>query len=57
MTISLSFFIGMAMTVFDAGFPSLTFTFFVTGFNTFRGFVAGLCFSFKWSISAKMKDP
>merc|ERR1711903_78644 len=57
LTISFNFFIGMAFTVFDAGFALKTQGSFVKGFTPLRAFVAGLTFSFKLSIPASLKDP
>merc|ERR1711943_26504 len=57
LTIVLSFFIGMALTVFDAGFALNTQGSFVNGFTPLRAGVAGLTLSFKLSIPASLNDP
>merc|ERR1719333_2012214 len=57
LTISFNFFIGMAFTVFDAGFALKTQGSFVKGFTPLRAFVAGLTFSFSMSIPAKLNFP
>merc|ERR1719198_1992645 len=56
-TIPLSFFMGMAFTVFDAGFALKRQGSFVNGFTPLRAGVAGLTFSFKFSIPASLNDP
>merc|ERR1719263_1850034 len=56
-TSSFNFFIGMALTVFDAGFALKTQGSFVKGFTPLRAFVAGRTFSFKLSIPASLNDP
>merc|ERR1711981_1132636 len=57
LTISLSFFMGMAFTVFDAGFALKTQGSFVNVFTPLRAFVAGLTFSFRLSMPASLNDP
>merc|ERR1719321_690968 len=54
---SFSFFMGSALTVFDAGFALKTQGSFVNGFTPFLAFVAGLTFSFKLGIPASLNDP
>merc|ERR1719152_908668 len=56
-TSSLSFFIGSAFTVLDAGFALKTHGSFVNGFTPFRAGVAGFDFSFKFSIPAILNEP
>merc|ERR1719379_2839355 len=55
--ISLSFFIGRARTVFDAGFALKTQGSFVKGFTPLRAGVAGFFFSFKLSAPPSLNLP
>merc|ERR1719230_435428 len=57
MGMAFSFFMGMAFTVFDAGFALKTQGSFVNGFTPLRAGVAGFFFSFKLSMPASLKDP
>merc|ERR1711904_699746 len=56
-SISLSFFIAKHFTVFDAGFALKTHGSLVKGLMPLRAFVAGLFFSFMFSIPANLKEP
>merc|ERR1719284_1217320 len=55
--ISLSFFIGKAFTVFDAGFALKTQGSLVKGFTPLRAGFAGLFFSFMFNAPPSLKDP
>merc|ERR1712185_866577 len=54
---SLSFFIAKHFTVFDAGFALKTHGSLVKGLIPLRAFVAGLFFSFMFSIPPSLKEP
>merc|ERR1712196_358 len=54
---SLSFFIAKHFTVFEAGFALKTHGSLVNGLMPLRAFVAGLFFSFMFSIPASLKEP
>merc|ERR1719163_2499749 len=56
-SISLSFFIAKHFTVFEAGFALKTHSSFVKGLMPLRAFVAGLFFSFMFSIPPSLKEP
>merc|ERR1711941_184527 len=56
-TSSLSFFIGSAFTVSDAGLALKTQGSFVKGFTPFRAGVAGFDFSFRFSMPAILNEP
>merc|ERR1712182_126872 len=56
-SIVLSFFIGRQRTVFEAGFALKTHGSLVKGFTPLRAFVAGLFFSFMFSMPATLKEP
>merc|ERR1712046_431218 len=56
-TSSLSFFIGSAFTVLDAGLALKTQGSFVNGFTPFRAGVAFFDFSFKFSMPAILNEP
>merc|ERR1719379_210675 len=56
-TISLNFFIGNALTVFDAGLALKTHGSFVKGFTPFLAGVAGFFLSFRLSAPASLKAP
>merc|ERR1719473_1513163 len=56
-SISLSFFIAKHFTVFEAGFALKTHGSLVKGLMPLRAFVAGLFFSFMFSMPANLKDP
>merc|ERR1719473_638145 len=56
-SISLSFFIAKHFTVFEAGFALKTHGSLVNGLMPFFAFVAGLFFSFMFSMPANLKDP
>merc|ERR1719327_2611896 len=55
--ISLSFFIGRALTVFDAGFALKTHGSFVKGFTPFRAGRAGFFLSLRFKAPASLNDP
>merc|ERR1712125_221174 len=54
---SLSFFIGSALTVLDAGLALKTHGSFVKGLTPLRAGLAGFCLSFKLSAPAILKEP
>merc|ERR1719446_1720364 len=56
-SISLSFFIAKHFTVFEAGFALKTHGSLVKGLMPLRAFVAGLFFSFMFSMPASLKEP
>merc|ERR1719388_606088 len=56
-SISLSFFIAKHFTVFEAGFALKTQGSLVKGLMPLRAFVAGLFFSFMFSMPASLKEP
>merc|ERR1719421_2006160 len=56
-SISLSFFIAKHFTVFEAGFALKTHGSLVNGLMPLRAFVAGLFFSFMFSIPPSLKAP
>merc|ERR1711866_13844 len=55
--ISLNFFIGKALTVFDAGLALKTHGSFVNGFTPFRAGVAGFFLSFRFNTPASLNEP
>merc|ERR1719183_2407996 len=55
--ISLSFFIGMALSVFDAGLALKTHGSLVNGLTPLRAGVAGFFFSFMFSTPPSLKEP
>merc|ERR1719174_1954471 len=57
LTISLNFFIGSTLTVFDAGFALNTHGSLVKGFTPLRAAVAGFFFSFTFNIPPSLKEP
>merc|ERR1712084_208896 len=56
-TSSLSFFMGSALTVLDAGLALNTQGSFVNGFTPFRAGVAFFVFSFRFSMPAILNEP
>merc|ERR1719378_257295 len=54
---SFNFFIGSALTVFEAGLALKTHGSFVNGFTPFRAGVAGFFLSFKFNAPAILKEP
>merc|ERR1719236_440632 len=56
-SISLSFFIAKHFTVFEAGFALKTQGSLVKGLMPLRALVAGLFFSFMFSMPASLKEP
>ena len=57
LTISLSFFIGKARTVLEAGFALKTHGSLVNGFTPLRAGLAGFFFNFKFKAPATLKEP